>query len=608
MGRWRLRRALAVLLANVAFQAVNVSVRAHRVPFPYHTFHEFDTTLARTVKVMRGEAWAKSLPITELVPNTWYGFGPPQMWAAVPGNASDARWYKQQPLFFLLAGGVPAATGLGLASLRMGPFLLLWVLAGLAAWTAHRLAGVRAMLAAGVLVLLVPGGWQSAVMSMPGLGMMAGAGLVMAAVMASDRLRNPVGAALVGLAGAAASWMGESAGDAVQALAVVGPTIVVGGIWGVVARGGIRVRIQALLGTALSLWVLRQCIDLPWIMKHTRGYILSEASGSQQTKDFWSFLSTVPAALGANLWYGYGETLAGSLLAPTGAALVGLGIVAGLLSRHRLAVLWALSGSTALLLILSMPDKAHDYYALAALPGLLVAAAVGLASLRKLGTVLVAVGGLSLTLVMGTVVHLDLPTVRVTVCAPLAGTVLLQDSMACGASRPQPKIRPSFRIAREVPGSTEEHRLAVSRSLSSAPMQAVLDQVPSDGMIWVLGGSRAPIDLVEVVLLTPLRCAGAGVAGIEFLVQARRPPSPEEVGGAARRSSDRCTLGAELARICGRRRRHGRQRLFPDRSPGVADGRCGSGPHEHAIRARGGTYEAPDGPALATAGAVTRCR
>ena len=531
MGRWRLRRALAVLLAIVAFQAVNVSVRAHRVPFPYHTFHEFDTTLARTVKVMRGEAWARSLPITELVPNTWYGFGPPQMWAVVPGNNGDARWYKkQQPLFFLLAGGVPAATGLGPASLRMGPFLLLWVLAALAAWTAHRLAGVRAMLAAGVLVLLVPGGWQSAVMSMPGLGMMAGAGLVMAAVMASDRLRNPVGAALVGVAGAAASWMGESAGDAVQALAVVGPTIVVGGLWGVVARGSIRARVQALLGTALSLWVLRACIDLPWILKHTRGYILTEASGGQQAPDFWSFLSTVPAALGANLWYGYGETLAGSLLAPAGAVLVGLGIVAGLVSRHRLAVLWALSGSTALLLILSMPDKAHDYYALAALPGLLVAAAVGLASLRKLGTVLVAVGGLSLTLVMGTVVHLDLPTVRVTVCAPLAGTVLLQDSMACGASRPQPKIRPSFRIAREVPGSTEEHRLAVSRSLASAPIQSVLDQVPPDGMIWVLGGSRAPIDLAEVVLLTHRSdVLVQGVAGITTSWSTRLDPqAPEE--------------------------------------------------------------------------------
>ncbi|HCH62918.1 MAG: hypothetical protein CL927_01765 [Deltaproteobacteria bacterium] len=531
MGRWRTRRALVVLLLIVAFQAVIVSVRSHRVPFPYHTFHEFDTTLARTVKVMRGEAWAKSLPIAELVPNTWYGYGPPQMWAAVPGNSDDARWYKkQQPLYFLLAGGVPAAVGLGPASMRMGPFLLLWVLAGLAAWTAHRVAGARGLLASGVLVLLVPAGWQSAVMSMPGLGMMVGAGLVMAAVVASDRLRNPIGAAVVGVAAAATSWMGESAGDAVQALAVVGPTVVVGGLWGVVARGRLRERLQALVGTAVALWVLRQCIDLPWIMKHTRGYILSEASGGRQMPDLLSFLSTVPAALGANLWYGYGETLAGSLLAPVGAGVVGLGVVAGLVGRHRLAVVWALSGSTALLILLSMPDKAHDYYALAALPGLLVAAAMGLTSLRRLGSVVLGAAGVSLAVVMATVVHLDIPTVRVTVCSPVAGWLLLQDSMACGAGRPQPKIRPSFRIAREVPGSTEEHRLAVARSLAGPSMQGVLAEVPADGMIWVLGGSRAPIDLAEVVLLTHRSdVLVQGVAGIADTWSKRVDPgAPEE--------------------------------------------------------------------------------
>jgi hypothetical protein len=414
--------------------------------------------------------------------------------------------------------------------MRMGPFFLLWVLAGLSAWTTHRLVGARGLLAAGTLVLLVPAGWQSAVMSMPGLGMMVGAGLVMAAVIASNRLRNPIGAALVGVAAAAASWMGESAGDAVQALAVVGPTVVVGGIWGVVARGRVRERIQAVLGTGLALWVLRQCIDLPWIMKHTRGYILTEASGGQQAPDLLSFLTTVPAALGANLWYGYGETLAGSLLAPMGAVLVGTGIVAGLVSRHRLAVLWALSGSTALLLLLSMPDKAHDYYALAALPGLLVAAAIGLASLRRAGTVLLGIGGLSLALVMATVVHLDLPDVRVTVCSPTAGMALLQDPMACGAGRPQPKIRPSFRIAREVPGSTEEHRLAVARSLADASMQEVLSQVPSSGMIWVLGESRAPIDLTEVVLLTHRSdVLVQGVAGIADTWAKRVDPgAPEE--------------------------------------------------------------------------------
>ena len=61
-------------------------------------------------------------------------------------------------------------------------------------------------------------------------------------------------------------------------------------------------------------------------------------------------------------------------------------------------------------------------------------------------------------------------------------------------------------------------------------MQGVLAEVPADGMIWVLGGSRAPIDLAEVVLLTHRSdVLVQGVAGIADTWSKRVDPgAPEE--------------------------------------------------------------------------------
>jgi|GEM_PF-4827580 len=504
MTRRHRQRALAAVLVVGLVQAVVIGARGQRDPSPFRTFHTFDVTLARTVKVMRGEAWARSLPVGELIPPTWYGMGPPQMWAVVPGNAPDAaKMYKrQQPLFFLLAGALPAATGLGPLSLRLGPLALLWGLAGLLAWTAHRLAGPRALVAAGVLMLLVPAGWQTAMMALPGLGMMLGAALVTAGIVASDRLRSPVGAALVGLAVAVAAWMGESAGDTVQVLAVTLPTVVLGGLWGAVSKGSALQRLRAVVGAGLALGVARVLIDVPWILRHTQGYLLSEATGGGRPPDPFAFLHTVPTALLGNLVDGYLETLAWSLLTPAGAAVVALGLVAGLFTRHRLAMVWALGGPAALLVLLSMPEKTGDYYALVAVPGIVLAAAVGLSSLRRWGLVVLAAGSVATSVVLGTVAHLDLPPVKAAICQPSGGLWLLQDPLACASRDPHPRIRPTMRIARKIPGSVETRRTAVAQWLAGIEMVKVWPQIPPGSVIWIIGGNQSPVDTAEVSVLT----------------------------------------------------------------------------------------------------------
>ncbi len=500
----RMRAALLGLTGVLGLQALLVGARGARDPSPFRTFHEFDVTLALTAKVMRGEAWASSLPVAELVPNTRPGFGPPQMWAAVPGNSARTKkmYKKEQPLFFLLAGAIPAALGLGPVTLRLGPMALLGLLAGALGAAGHRLAGVPGMVAAALLMVLVPAGWQAAMMALPGLGMMLAAGVVLWLVLVSDRLRKLPWAPVVGAALGASSWMGESAGDTVQVLAVTLPTVVVGGLWGVADRGSGADRLRALAGLGVAVLVARQMIDVPWILRHTNGYLLSEASGGGRPPDLLSFLQSVPLVLARNLVNGYLETVAWSLLAPAGAALVAGGVLLGLLSKRWLAVLWAMSGSVALLVLLSMPEKTGDYYALAAVPGLVLAAAVGLGSTRRLGLAALGAGGLSLMVVFGTVVHLDLPATRRAICTPQGGTWLLQDPLACSHADPHPHVRPTLRIARELPGSPETRRTAVSQWLAGFQMAEVWAKMAPGSTVWVLGGTQSPTDTALVVALT----------------------------------------------------------------------------------------------------------
>ena len=504
MERTAARRATGAVLAVLVLQAVLLGARGYRDPSPIRTFHRFDVTLAQTVKVMRGEAWAMDLPVQQLVPNTWYGQGPPQMWSAVPGNTEDGQklYKKQQPLYFLLAGALPALLGLAPATLRLGPWMLLGAMAGLMGWTARRLAGPRALLAAALLILLVPAGWQTAMMSLPGLGLMLGASLVMAGVVASDWLRKPAGAVATGLAVAITAWMGESAGDAVQGLAVVVPVVVTGGMVGVGRRGTVGLRLRALMGIAIALGVAWACVDVAWLQKHTRGYLLSEATGGGRPPDLLTFLSTAPVGLLQNLVYGYGETLAWSLLAPVGAVVVGVGLAAGIWSQRRVEVLWALSGPLALLILLSMPEKASDYYALAAVPGLVLAAGLGLTALGRVGLALVGVGGTGLLVMMCTVIHLDTPPVKAAICTPEGSVWLLQDSLACAGTKPERQIRPTLRIARGLPGSPETRRMAVSQWLLGYQMESIWDRMAPGSVIWVVGGPRSPTDAALVVALT----------------------------------------------------------------------------------------------------------
>ena len=509
MGSLRLRHAVGLVCVVAAIQAGAVGARAARDPAPFRTFHDFDVTLARTVRVMRGEAWAESLPVGHLVPPTQWGQGPAQLWAAVPGNSAEAQkmYKKEQPLFFLLSGLVPAALGLGPVSLRLGPLSVLWALTGLLGWAAHRLAGPRGLLAVGVLALLVPAGWQAAMMSLPGLGMMLGAALVLASVLASDRLRQPLGALAVGGCVAVAAWMGESAGDSVQVLAATLPTVVAGGIWGAVGRGTLPQRARAVAGMGAALGVAWVLVDRPWILRHTQGYLLSEASGGARPPGVWQFLSTVPSGLAGSLVGerfvgGYLETLGQSLLTPAGAGVVALGAVAGLAGRRRGALLWALSGPVALLVLLSLPEKTGDYYALAAVPGILLAAAVGIAGLGRLGLGGLAVGGAGLAVVCATVVHMDLQPVQRAICTDRGGVVLLQDPLACASVDPHPRIRPTLRIARELPASPETRRMAVAQWLHGLDMAPLWDSLPAQSTIWVLGGPQSPSDTAEVVALT----------------------------------------------------------------------------------------------------------
>jgi hypothetical protein len=172
------------------------------------------------------------------------------------------------------------------------------------------------------------------------------------------------------------------------------------------------------------------------------------------------------------------------------------------MGRQRAVVLWALVGPIALLVVLSMPEKTGDYYLLAAVPGLVMAAAVGLASMQRAGMVVLLGGAIPLASVLLTVTHLDLPFTHRFVCTPVGAMVLLQDPMACAAVDPHPKIRPTLRIAREIPGAPEARRMAVAQWLAGPHMSSILSQIPPNSVIWVVGMGQSPVDIAEVVMMT----------------------------------------------------------------------------------------------------------
>lgn len=484
---------------------------------PNPTFHSFDVLLVQTARVLHGDGWARSLPVVELGPVDKPGIGPAELWASVPSNAGDQvhNYKKSQPLSLLVMALLPGLLGVGAATLRLGPFLVLWALVAVLAAgvsTRHRRAAVWV-----ALLLFVPSGWQVALLGLPSLGMMLATGLVAAVVLASKGLRRPGLGVLTGVALGVGTWTGESAGDALLVLICGAPLLVAGAGWGVLeARGAKRlVPIGVLGAAAAAAWVL---VDRPWLELHLGAYVLREASveaGPGLWMTLWQHL----------LYEGYPDAVVRSLLTPVGAVCVGLGVLWALSDRRsRLPALVLVSGPLVLLLVLSMPDKAGDYYALPAVPPLILAAALGVSQQDR--RVRWGVGALVGWLVVSSGLHLSLHSevAGAMRCSPAGAMLIDQTVKPCVRSLDKLRTRHSLRTMRGMVSNRVALRRQQVAWLTHGPGRAWLEGLPRGADLVVLDDGKVDADaaLVAALVVRPDLVARSlpdgprGIAGVRF--------------------------------------------------------------------------------------------
>lgn len=485
----RLRTALLLLVALLGLHGAVDAARVSRIPAQEKTFHDHDLALVRHPMVLTGRAWAPELPVAQLIPPSWPGLGPYDLFDKALRNSPDGwRSYRTfAPLHYLVSAAPAVVAGLSPHTVRLGPLAVLALLL-LAAFDTGRLLarrpgdrGAAAGLLAALAVSAVPVGWLGVLVGVPTLGNLTGVALALWALVRSDGLRRPHLALLAGALVALSTRWGESVGDALACLAALSGPVAVSAL---LAVGRLAWRRKAaelwgLVGLALFAGAAWALLDLPWLETHLRGYVLGEAglTGAPAGEALTARLATnLPA---------YGRALLWSLVGPAGVAVCAVG-AAGALSqaRRQPLVLVALASPASGLLALSLSTKGHDYYAAPALAGLLVVGGAGLWMLPKVGRLLAGFGAAWLAASWLVSAHLDTAALASVGCDRGVRTWLAGDPSRCDPrGGKEESVYPWFRQWRRVPGREVVGRRELGQWVVSGDGRPWLDGLPAGALV-----------------------------------------------------------------------------------------------------------------------------
>ncbi len=505
----RARTAIALLTALLLLHLGVAAAHVARKPEPVKTFHDHDTFLVQHALVLRGEKWGRSLPVAELVPVTWPGVGPADLWrAAIANSPTYTRSYRTAtPITYLLTSALPWGAGVSVWTVRLGPVLLLWLMLGLVFDVGRRIGGRPASgLAAAALLGAFPAVHQGALVGVPALGNMLGVTLALWALVRSDGLARLGWAALAGAAVALSPRWGESVGDGLECLvAVIGSVAVVAVVPAarLLHRKTRLAGARGLAGLALGAAVADRLLDRWWLETHLERYVLEQAGvggGGLSWRRVAGMLDLAADNLPA-----YREVLEYSLVGPLGLGVAGVGaVVAGLRLRPRWPV-WMIAASVGSTLgALCLSAKGQDTYAVGLLPALALVGGVGLAAAPSW----VGVSGVSLVGVAFLAqANVDTDALADLRCRPLVSRWLLADPYRCDRLGPTPAVYHWFREWRREPGwhDTARHRLG-------------LWATEGPGREWVAG-----LPSGALVLLQRPPGPGGGADVLALLLQSERP-------------------------------------------------------------------------------------
>ena len=506
----RLRTALLLLFALLALHLAVDAAWVARIPAQEKTFHDHDLALVRHPMVLSGAGWAPELPVGELVPPSWPGLGPYDLFDGALRNSPDGwRSYRTlAPLHYLVSAVPAVVAGISPWTVRLGPLAVLALLL-LAAFDTGRLLarrkgddGAGAGLMAAAAVSLVPVGWLGVLVGVPTLGNLTGVALATWALTRSDGLRRLPFAVLAGVLVALSTRWGESVGDALACLAALaGPVAVSVAL--AVGRAVLRRQAWGLVGIALGGAAAASLLDLPWIENHLQGYVLGEADLSALPGS-----ADLQARVAGNL-QAYLRALGWSLLGPAGLSVVAVGGLGALTQvRRQPLVLVLLASPLSGLLALSLSAKGHDYYAAPVVPALLVLGGAGLWMTPKIGRGLAAAGATWLAASWLVTAHLDTAALSEVGCGAKVRTWLAGDPTRCDPrGGGEEEIYPWFREWRRKPGREVRGRRELGRWMMSG-----------EGRVWV---NDLPAGAVVLLQVPPGPGGGADVA--HLLGQSLRP-------------------------------------------------------------------------------------
>lgn len=512
-GRWPWFLLFFLLLTHMIVNQTGWS----RVPTPTQTFHDDDVRIVQYAMVLSGQATGYSLPLVELQPADWAGLTAKDLLSASIENPEDRfNSYKNTaPIWFIASAIVPTALGISPLTVRLGPLLVLALLAVLLYAAGRKVVDKPGgALVAAALLTLIPVGWQGARVGVPTLGNMCAVGLGIWALLQSDAFRKPLWALVAGLLlGTSGRW-GESAGDALAVwAALTGPILICAGV--ALTRLATERKWQDLPGPFIAGGMAVWLVPWKWMKWHTERYVLQEATGSgpstaggQSTAppptpgsnlDSHSSSSIDFSIVLDNAWY-YPEALLWSLLSPAGVVCVLMGGVGLFWIRPRWKVALLLSSVIGSWLVLSLSAKGNDYYAAPMIPALCLIAGLGLNAIPRTGRWL---SGLYLTWVTsGWLLHThkDLPSVGEWSCTTPITAVVAGDPQMCSADWDTPQLYPWFREWRRPANMNQHIRQRFGEWLVHGRARTVLNQLPAGSLVLLVDPHRRAGDVAELLV------------------------------------------------------------------------------------------------------------
>ena len=500
-GRVALALLLVLLLGHVLVSVGWVS----RIPAPESTFHNHDLALVYHPKIFRGENWAPMLPVAELTPPSWPGYGPYDLFSGILTNGERGfRSYRVfTPIHYVVSSLPAVVAGVSLMTVRIGPAVVLCLLA-LAAFDigrlltrTHRSSGHAAGLLSAIAVTCVPVGWMGVVIGLPTLGNMTGVTLAIWAMVRSDGLRRIGWAAVAGLLVALASRWGESAGDGLLSMATLAGPVTLSLLLAL-ARLLTRREVRGLLGAAVAVWIAYTLLELEWFQWHLERYVLDEARLSSS--------SDIPALLerAASNLHAYQRALTWSLIGLSGTVISATGSLLLLRRvRQQPLILVVIAAPLSGLLALAISAKGHDYYAAPVVPALMIAGASGVTLLP--GRLRVFSGAAAVWLLSSWLVsaHLDTKALAPVRCTNVVTWGLAGDPTRCLGllQGREEKVYPWFRIWRKLPDRQVKRRRDIGLWLTRGGGRSWLDGLGPDTLVLLQApqGANGGFDVVHMI-------------------------------------------------------------------------------------------------------------